>query len=163
MGAVLGVVAGPAGAVDGNNIPDGTITRLKMATANRDCVDRVCIPLVATTLAVVTDVGFTQGVGQREFFGPIADVDMTLWRADYVADSVATNAVVFQPARAAVAVGVTDTLPVGATPAQVGRAFSGIAYTTGQRIGILVNGTGGTTNTRGGVGWLRFIRPLTAS
>ena len=160
IGAVLGVVAGAAGAVDGNNIPDGTVTRAKLAVGNRDVTWGLTIPLNKTTLAVATDVGFTHAGGAAtEIWGPAVEVDMTLVRAEYVADYVATSPASFQPARAGVAVGTADSLAVLGTPSRV-TSTQAVAYTTGQRVGVLVQGSGGTTNVRGAFAVYRFTRPL---
>ena len=158
--AVLGEAGVSPGNVDQGNIKDGVVTREKLASGNQDAVHTVTIPLV-NAVPTTGKVGFSQASGSAyEFYGLLAKSSATIIGVDYVADSVTDYACTVQLAVAGSAVGTTTSLAVSTSQQVVEQASLTLSVNQSQRIGILVQGSGGTTKVFGGFAVVHFKRTL---
>ena len=160
IAAVLGEAGVSPGNVDKGNLKDGVIPREQLASGNQDVIQPFTVPLI-NAVPATGEVGFSQASGSAdEFYGLLAKSTGTIVSVDYVADSVADNACTVQLAVAGSAVGTSTSLAVS-TSQQVGEQPGlALAVSESQRIGILVQGSGGTTKVFGGFAVVHFKRTL---
>jgi hypothetical protein len=162
IGAQLGVAAGAAGNITADNIPDGTITRLKMATDNRDSLFTVFIQGNISVTAS-GDPGITAGAAAQNLINATATAALTLVAIDYSANIVTggTGATV-QPLINGSPVGSSDNLPASSSAQTVQRSGMSVAVTSGQTIGLRVTRTGAAdAQVRGFGANFYFERQLT--
>lgn len=147
------------GNLDANNLANGAVTRAKMASGNQDVVQAVTIPL-NDEVVLTSRIGFSQGTGTKEFYGGTCKVAMTLTDADFSADTVDSNSAVFQVSKNGTAVGSSATISAGTSPQTSEVTGMTISFADGDRLGVLVNGSGGTTNVAGAHAILYLKRTL---
>ena len=159
--AQLGEAGASPGNLDGDNLANGAVSRSKLATGNRDVIQAVTIPLL-NAVPSTGKIGFQKSATvTKEFYGSTAKVDGSIVGVDYVADEVATAACTVQLAIAGSATGSSDTLSVSGSQQVVEREFTtGLSVSDGNRVGIVVQGSGGTTDVYGGFAVIYFNRQL---
>jgi hypothetical protein len=153
--------------VNGNlneaNIADASITPTKLALGNQDVIQIVTVPLL-NGVVDTSRLGFSQSSSStKEFYGGTAATSQVLRRVEYSTDRVVTAACTIQPVKAGSAVASSSTLSVSASQAIVTLTLSssaGISYSGGDRFGVNVTGSGGTTVVVGGFVTFYFHRSL---